>query len=380
MNTKGIQSIYTNRVKTLTALLLASCAFVPLISEASEISLGYQYNTQGEVLRGADGNCLRSSQWSRTNAIEECDPNVVKQRTEGVAVREKKAQLVREGDETEVDARIDLVVLQAGESFAFNESVLSPSGKLLLAEIIARHQDDYVHRVDVAGYTDEIGGQEYNMALSQRRADAVKAELVILGFPTERISVSAHGSADPLVSCPDLTGDALRSCLAPNRRTEIKFVIPVVSTEVAAEFVERRRGDEIKDKNISATAVVVDSTLIDRGFNDAMKIIGEGCSKDIAAFCGDVELGDGRILNCLDQNQSQLSATCKQALVAGDSAVEEALGNANFFGANCGPDMKRLCPGVTPSDGKLLDCLQENSGNMEKRCYDAMYQLNLFAK
>jgi hypothetical protein len=42
--------------------------------------------------------------------------------------------------------------------------------------------------------------------------------------------------------------------------------------------------------------------------------------------------------------------------------------------------MKRLCPGVTPSDGKLLDCLQENSGNMEKRCYDAMYQLNLFAK
>lgn len=64
-----------------------------------------------------------------------------------------------------------------------------------------------------------------------------------------------------------MAGESLIRCLVPNRRTEVRFVIPVVTTAAAAGFVARRRADEIKDSNIAAEAVVVDSPVIQRGFN-----------------------------------------------------------------------------------------------------------------
>ena len=229
-------------------LLVAGSVFTPLVSQASEASVGYQYDMRGKVVRKADGQCVRTSKWSPTVAIAECDPEVVAGRKDIVPVREEKARV------TGVSASVDLMVLQAGEAFAFNSDKLSAAGKEQLAMALGAHKDDYIHRVAVAGYTDQIGDDAYNMKLSQRRADAVQAELVALGMPKERITVSAHGSADPLVTCPGMAGESLIRCLAPNRRTEVRFVIPVVSTAASAEFVARRRAEEVKDKNITAEA------------------------------------------------------------------------------------------------------------------------------
>jgi len=326
---------------------------------------------RGHVVRKANGECIRTSKWSPTVAITECDPEVVAGRKDMVPVREEKAKV------TGVTAKVDLMVLQAGEAFAFNSAELSAAGKEQLAVALGMHTDDYIHRVAVAGYTDQIGDDAYNMKLSQRRADAVAAELVALGLPKERITVSAHGSADPLVSCPGMAGESLIRCLAPNRRTEVRFVIPVVSTAAAAEFVARRRADEIKDKNVAVEAAVVDTPIIDRGFNNAVKIVGDGCSKEISTFCGDVQMGNNRVLNCLTAHENQLSDRCTKSIVLGKATISEALGDANFFGAKCGPDIKLLCSDVVPGEGRVLACLVEHNTNITMRCYGALVELNL---
>jgi len=378
MKNQHAHPLYAKQTKSFSALLFASSILVTMPSLATdEPSVGYQYDAEGNVLRDAKGNCLRSSLWSPTNAIAECDPRVVKQRTEGVPVREKKARLVTNAGVTEVTAQVDVMVLQAGKHFDFNSAEISATGKQRIADIIGRHTGDYIHRVYLDGYTDKIGDKDYNLHLSQRRADAVKAELVALGIPPERIVVSAQGSDNPLVTCPDKTGDALIECLAPNRRTETKFVIPIVRTAVSAEFVERRRQDDIKERNIKAEAVVVNPSLIDQGYNNAVKIIGEGCSKEVATICGDIPLGQGRILDCLKSNDTSLSPTCRESIAQGESTIEAALGNANYFGARCGPAIESYCSDVAPGEGRVVACLKENKRRLEKRCYDAMYELDL---
>jgi len=365
---KPIKSI--SYFTSLMTLLIAGSVFAPLASQASEHSVGYQYDMRGNVVRKANGECIRTSKWSPTVAIAECDPEVVAGRKDTVPVREKKARV------TGVTARVDLMVLQAGEAFAFNSDKLSAAGKEQLAVALGAHVDDYIHRVNVAGYTDQIGDDAYNMKLSQRRADAVQAELVALGLPKERIAVSAHGSADPLVTCPGMAGESLIRCLAPNRRTEVRFVIPVVSTAASAEFVARRRAEEVKDKNITAEAAV-NSPMITSAFNKAVKIVGDGCSKEIATFCGDVPVGNNRVLNCLTAHENQLSDGCTKSIVLGKATISQALGDANFFGAKCGPDMKLLCSDVTPGDGRMLACLVEHNTNITMRCYSALVELNL---
>jgi OOP family OmpA-OmpF porin len=360
-------------ITALGTILLAGSVLLPLSVRASdEWSPGYQYDMRGDVVRDAAGNCLRTAQWSPSNALAMCDPGVVTQRSSDKPVIGKEAKV------SGVLAQVDLVVLQAGNDFAFDKDELSEAGKELLAKMVARHKNDYVARVLVSGYTDKIGNDAYNLELSQRRADAAKAQLIADGIPAERIRTSAEGSADPLVTCPGLGGEALIRCLAPNRRTEVRFVIPVVSTAALGEFVGRRRQEKVKDKNVEAAGIAVDTPIIQQGMNEAVKIMGDGCSKEVNTFCAEVPLGGSRVMNCLFDHESQLSSGCKQAIDQGQSTIEAALGDANFFGANCAADMQRLCPGVVAGGGRLLACLMDNINNTELRCYDAMLKVGLF--
>ena len=67
----------------------------------------------------------------------------------------------------------------------------------------------------MAGHADRSGSAQYNQRLSQRRADAVAAELVARGVPRNIIMVSAYGESRPLVP----TADGVRE--PQNRRVEI---------------------------------------------------------------------------------------------------------------------------------------------------------------
>ncbi|MBE2894938.1 OmpA family protein, partial [Spirabiliibacterium falconis] len=75
--------------------------------------------------------------------------------------------------------------------------------------------------VTVDGYTDRLGSESYNLKLSQRRADAVKAYMANLGFPAQNISTHGFGKADQVVACDGESGQALKDCLRPNRRVVI---------------------------------------------------------------------------------------------------------------------------------------------------------------
>jgi hypothetical protein len=70
-------------------------------------------------------------------------------------------------------------------------------------------------RITATGHTDTSGPESYNMALSLRRANAVKDALVREGVPAPAISVIGRGEANPLVP----TGDGVRE--PQNRRVEI---------------------------------------------------------------------------------------------------------------------------------------------------------------
>jgi outer membrane protein OmpA-like peptidoglycan-associated protein len=74
-----------------------------------------------------------------------------------------------------------------------------------------------VTRLQVTGHADRSGSEAYNMALSQRRAEAVRAELVRHGIPAEQITVQARGEGEPLVP----TADGVRE--PQNRRVVISF-------------------------------------------------------------------------------------------------------------------------------------------------------------
>jgi OOP family OmpA-OmpF porin len=71
-------------------------------------------------------------------------------------------------------------------------------------------------RVEVAGHTDNLGDPSTSLPLSQRRADAVTAELIRLGVPAGRIISRGYGESEPIASNKTSAGRIA------NRRVEIR--------------------------------------------------------------------------------------------------------------------------------------------------------------
>jgi peptidoglycan-associated lipoprotein len=83
--------------------------------------------------------------------------------------------------------------------FAFDRSDITPEAQ----EILAR-QADWLRRypnvtVTIEGHCDERGTREYNLALGERRAQAVKNVLVASGIPPSRITTISYGKERPAV-------------------------------------------------------------------------------------------------------------------------------------------------------------------------------------
>jgi peptidoglycan-associated lipoprotein len=82
--------------------------------------------------------------------------------------------------------------------FAFDSSILSPEAQKNL-----RNNADYLRnnptaRVVIEGHTDERGSAQYNLALGERRAKAVRDYLVMLGIDAQRLETVSYGAEMPI--------------------------------------------------------------------------------------------------------------------------------------------------------------------------------------
>ncbi len=109
------------------------------------------------------------------------------------------------------------VVLSATSTFAFDSATLTPASKDGLDQIVARLKAAPNEKIRINGYTDSVGSASYNMELSRRRADAVKAYLVSQGINPARIVTHGYGASNPIAS------NATAEGRAENRRTEVLF-------------------------------------------------------------------------------------------------------------------------------------------------------------
>jgi len=167
------------------------------------------------VVRTGYGDCVHTGRWSIPNAIAECDPEIVAKR-DGAAVAAVEVVMV---------TMTNPIRLEADTLFAFDSADLTEEGKAALNDMLSQLSAESLQqqKLQIRGYADEIGPPDYNLALSQRRAAAVRDYLVSRGMVSDYIAMEGLGEADPVVTCGGKRGNALIECLAPNRRTEIEF-------------------------------------------------------------------------------------------------------------------------------------------------------------
>jgi outer membrane protein OmpA-like peptidoglycan-associated protein len=127
-------------------------------------------------------------------------------------VRQLEAQLKDiEGKQTERG----LLVTLGDVLFAFNKSELTAQAAPRLDKLAAFLRQFPQRKLLVEGYTDAIGGDAYNMDLSERRAEAIREALVARGVDTARVVTKGYGKAYPVADNASTDGRAV------NRRVEV---------------------------------------------------------------------------------------------------------------------------------------------------------------
>lgn len=119
--------------------------------------------------------------------------------------------------------RGSVVTLGSDVLFDVDKAELRPGARRSvqrLAEVLQQHPD---RKVTVEGFTDSTGSAEYNLELSRRRAESVRAALAREGVPEQNIEIQPHGQDYPVANNATPVGRQM------NRRVEI-----IISDDQAA--------------------------------------------------------------------------------------------------------------------------------------------------
>ncbi len=101
--------------------------------------------------------------------------------------------------------------------FGYDEATLTPEGMARIDAIAAHMKEDAAAKLSIEGHCDDRGSVEYNLALGQRRSDAVKKYLETVGVTADRLAALSFGEEKPA------SGGEGEENWSKNRRVEFAF-------------------------------------------------------------------------------------------------------------------------------------------------------------
>jgi hypothetical protein len=110
---------------------------------------------------------------------------------------------------------------------------------------------------------------------------------------------------------------------------------------------------------------------------DIVKEVKTACSKELSTFCKGVPEGQGRILACLYAFQDKVSDKCLYAVYDAADQLERAATAVKFAYSQCQDDFQKFCGDVKLGQGRGLACMQKHEKEVSQQCKDALQQTGL---
>ncbi len=126
-----------------------------------------------------------------------------------------------------------------------------------------------------------------------------------------------------------------------------------------------------------AVTVLLFTTVPALAGDNLVQTVVNGCQKELETYCKDVTPGQGRVLACLYAHSDKLSGQCEYALYDAAAQLERAVAALSYVVNECRNDLENLCSGVPAGEGRLLNCLEKNDSKVSGRCKQAIKEVGL---
>jgi OOP family OmpA-OmpF porin len=189
------------------------------------LGLAYSFGAKAQAIVVEDKQPIVETQTNTVKVVEEQPAQAAQVEEPQTAIVEQeqpKPAVVETIQEKEIQGTVVKKVVLTNQHLNFNtnSASISAQGEQALqqvAEDLKSYNNDSV-KILVGGHTDSTGSEQYNLKLSQKRAQVIKDELVSRGVAEDKIVAKGYGEAKPIKSNKTAEGRAA------NRRAEVIFV------------------------------------------------------------------------------------------------------------------------------------------------------------
>ena len=105
-----------------------------------------------------------------------------------------------------------------------------------------------------------------------------------------------------------------------------------------------------------------------------MDYVFSACEKDLESYCSQVTPGEGRLLHCVAAHEDKISGQCGYALYRASSMLEQLTMAIAYLAQSCGEELEAFCSEVEMGEGRVLDCLGKHQAELGESCANAMAQ------
>ena len=211
--------------------------------QASEAQLAAAHNAADDAQRRLQDAQNQMAQAEQERQQAEMQSQQAQQQTQQAqqqaqqAIQEKEQMRARLREQLNQvlqtrDTARGLIVSMPDVLFDFNKYTLKSEARERLAKISGIVEAYPGLKLQVEGHTDSIGSDEYNVQLSEKRADSVRAYLISNGVRPDSVSAQGFGKADPVADNSTASGRKL------NRRVDMVVSGDVIGTQLSAPSIE----------------------------------------------------------------------------------------------------------------------------------------------
>lgn len=211
------------KTRTLFAVALLSfgslSAGLPIATAQAQEGAAYWKDSSGQPVRSGFGECVRAGFFAPSMATEQCDPSLAPKKAIAAPVSSPASSVEPKAASLPVVVPTpQSVTYKADSFFDFDQTSLKPEGTAALLKMLEQAKGTNIEEIRVEGHTDAVGSEGYNLKLSVRRAEAVKAFLVQQGIPANVIKTEGFGETQPVAN------NATPDGRAQNRRVMVELI------------------------------------------------------------------------------------------------------------------------------------------------------------
>lgn len=98
----------------------------------------------------------------------------------------------------------------------------------------------------------------------------------------------------------------------------------------------------------------------------------EGCDSELVQYCAGVTPGEGRMLACLYAYGDKLSGRCEFALYDAAARLGRAIDAITYVASECRAELQTHCANVEVGEGRVAQCLKDHASELGPGCNQAL--------